>query len=55
MPLLSLSQCCIHATLISDCLTKKRGGSHQRTAKWHIRVDRRCGLLPLHIGKTSSY
>ena len=54
MPLLSLSQYCIHATLISDCLTGTRGG-HQGTAKWHIRVDRKCGLLPLHIGKTSGY
>lgn len=26
MPLLSLSQYCIHATLISDCLTETRGG-----------------------------
>lgn len=46
MPLLPLSQYCIHATLISDCLAKKRGGEgHQRTANWHIR-DIRCDLFP---------
>lgn len=33
MPLLSLSQYCIHATLISDCLTETRGGGPSKNCK----------------------
>lgn len=37
MPLLSLSQYCMHATLNSDCLAEKKEGGegHSRIADWH--------------------